>query len=172
MRGLGGADGPRGPGEQQTPPSSTEPLEDPAAQANLIREGLAIALITTSIGKPQIDASGVTAFMEVFIEANGSPTAPLAIMHLQQLAMLHIRVMSLHYASAVANSAEEIKIFVGAAIRSQGEYRKGMVAYRAHRESSDGTATPPKLRRNFLPKNAGAPVSRLRSTEQETRRTD
>ena len=141
-------------------------MEKVGHQADLIRDAAFAALMASSvpIGK-EVAASGFKVYLDRLREESGNPNDPIERMMIEQIAMAHFRIGQLHARAESAKTAEESKIFLGAAARLTSEFRRLALAVKQYRD--------PGGRRQFTvvrQQNVSAGGSRLRMLPRRTLR--
>jgi hypothetical protein len=117
------ADSPAGPSPQETA------LRQAWAARELIIPGcLSLILDTRTVG-----AAGAKVFLNSFLRDAGSPTDPIEIILLEQLALAHFRLGQLHVRADAASDPDRLKILNAAAVRLLGELRRLALAIRQYR---------------------------------------
>jgi hypothetical protein len=104
-------------------------------KANVIRD---LAFPAAMAGAIPVAKDVGTAAFKVYrdglVKEAGSPTDPVEIMLIEQLALAHHRVAQLHVQAEQAKSVEEAKVFTMAAVRLTGELRRLALALSQYRQ--------------------------------------
>jgi len=82
---------------------------------------------------PQFETAAFTAYVEALRRDAGDPGDPIEGMLIEQLAMAHHAVGRLHWKAATAGTLEAAAVYLGAACRLTGEFRKSALALKGYR---------------------------------------
>ena len=92
----------------------------------------------------QADSLAYKLFRDRLLVECGSPTDPIEIMLIEQLALAHLNTGRLHFKSATADGLEAARTYGALAIALAGEFRRGALAlkaYRAKPQAGEGRST-------------------------------
>ena len=90
--------------------------------------------------------AGCQVFLERLLKDAGSPTDPVEVMMLEQLAFAHFRIADLHVGAGLASGIEAIRVYNAVAARLLGEFRRTALALRAYRSRIPEGAAEQKLK--------------------------
>jgi hypothetical protein len=126
------------PGDQA--PAETHPAVPSADQ---VADHYAIHLSDTSASAfmyfslagvfRQADALAYKKYRDKLLIDCGSPTDPIEIMMVEQLALAHLNTGRLHFKAATADSLEAARTYGALAIALAGEFRRGALALKSYR---------------------------------------
>jgi hypothetical protein len=106
----------------------------PERQASLVKRAVVPATMATALGLDgEIGAAGYRLFLDGLIRDAGSPTDPVEIMLLEQMALCHLRSMQLQGQAGEAKGLEAIELYNSAAARLTAEFRKTALALKEYR---------------------------------------
>ena len=130
--------------DHQSPARVNNPTEHYATQ---LRDSTISLFMFGSLGGTfkDIDMVAYRMFRDRLLFDCGSPTDPIEIMIIEQLALAHLNVGQLHYKAANAGSTECAGIYLAAGARLMGEFRRSALALKEYRgpqgKSVKNTAT-------------------------------
>lgn len=105
-----------------------------AHQADALRRAVFPALMADAIGLDRLfDGRSYKAYLEGLLRDAGSPTDPVEVTLVEQLALAHFRIGQLHATAGKAQGLEATKILNGVTSRLLGEFRRTALALRAYR---------------------------------------
>src|SRR4051794_17121498 len=104
-----------------------------AHQADVLGNAVMPAMMATALNLAQVGASGYRAYLDRLLADAGSPSDPIEIMLLEQLAIAHFRIAQLHGSAGQAQGIEAQKLLCAAAARLLGEFRRTALAIRVYR---------------------------------------
>ena len=81
----------------------------------------------------QADSLAYKLFRDRLLVECGSPTDPIEIMLIEQLALAHLNTGRLHFKSATADGLEAARTYGALAVALAGEFRRGALALKAYR---------------------------------------
>ena len=129
----------------EAPPSLAEPISKTEHYAEQLREkGAAIFLFASmSPTVKDIEAPAYFLYRDRLLADCGSPTDPIEVMLLEQLAMAHLNMGLLHCKAASSDSVECAGVYTQAAARLMAEFRRSSLALQAYRLASRQLANDP-----------------------------
>lgn len=84
----------------------------------------------------KVGASAFRVYLNRLVNQAGNPSDPIEIMMVEQLAMAHHRVAQLHVHVEQSQNIDERKVYLSAANRLTGEFRRLALALKQYREPS------------------------------------
>jgi hypothetical protein len=126
------------PGAGQPPPVQTEVIADDEHHAGHLRETVPSIFMFASLSQAfkVIDQHAYKLYRDHLLADCGSPTDPIEIMIIEQLALAHFGVGLLSCKAANAGKVEAVGVYAGAAARLMGEFRRSALALQAYRAAS------------------------------------
>ena len=104
-------------------------------KADIIRDLAFPAAMATAIPvSKEIGTAAFKVYRDGLLKQAGSPTDPIEVMLIEQLALAHHRTAQLHAQAEQAKSVEESKVFTMAAVRLTGELRRLALALSQYRQ--------------------------------------
>ncbi len=82
----------------------------------------------------QTDALAYKRYRDRLLADCGSPTDPIEVMLVEQLALAHLNTGRLHHRAATADSLEAARVYGTTAILLMGEFRRGALALKSYRD--------------------------------------
>ncbi len=89
----------------------------------------------------QADALAFKKFRDRLLADCGSPTDPIEVMMIEQLALAHLNTGRLHHRAATADSLEAARVYGTTAILLMGEFRRGALALKSYRDKPRAIST-------------------------------
>ncbi len=89
----------------------------------------------------QADALAFKKFRDRLLADCGSPTDPIEVMMIEQLALAHLNTGRLHHRAATADSLEAARVYGTTAILLMGEFRRGALALKSYRDRPQSVET-------------------------------
>jgi hypothetical protein len=130
----GAASGQRPPPDPPPPPPPPSPEERAAAQADLLRDGYVPAALASVVQLPAlIETAGCHRHLARLLADAGAAADPVERMLVEQLALTHFTVARLHAHAGDAPTADDAGLYLDAAARLQGEFRRSALALQVYR---------------------------------------
>jgi len=118
-----------------------------AEQAEKLRKSLFPVLTAEALGYTEIfEPAAYQKFLERVVEDCGSPVDPIERMMIEQAALAHYRIATLHCRAAGTNEIDAAKVFSSAASRLLGEFRRLALALNTYRSKTPKTETDGELK--------------------------
>jgi hypothetical protein len=145
---------PRGDPNAASTPSAQEPSQpaaEPAGSSDLIevpsrseqyavhlRETVASVFMYGSLGHVlrDLDSNAYKLFRDKLLADCGHPADPVVVMQIEQLALAHLNIGMLQFKAANSRSIECEGVYLAAAARLMGEFRRSAIALQALRAAS------------------------------------
>lgn len=126
-------------------PPKTEVAGSPEQWATVLRETIPSRFMYASMIKPfgVIDEHAYKAFRDRLIADCGSPSDPIEVMVIEQLALAHLNMGFLQCRAANAPTLEAVGVYGSAAARLMAEFRRSALALQAYRAASRQLASDP-----------------------------
>jgi hypothetical protein len=140
------------PGPVGTAPvdSADQPAEDPESPqeatkidrsehfATQLRHAALPLFLNAGLAKalPQVDLLAYQIYRDRLLTDCGSPTDPIEVMLIEQLVLAHMNTGLLHNRASNANTIETAAVYLSAAARLTGEFRRTALALQAYRAAS------------------------------------
>ena len=124
------------PPQSQPPPAATEhkPKQQCNSAVDFVDKFVIAGALADILGVgPKVDGYDAKDYLAKFLRDAGQPTDPIERLMLEQLALAHFRLITLHGQASRATQPEAMKIFNAAAVRLMGEIRRYALAIRAYR---------------------------------------
>jgi hypothetical protein len=123
---------------EQTVLEPTETISASEYFAGHLRETVAPLFMNASLGRAlqQTDTTAFRLYRNKLLADCGSPTDPIEVMLIEQLALAHLNMGLLHCKASNAGSVECATAYSGAASRLMGEFRRSALALLAYRATS------------------------------------
>ena len=139
------ADGGPEPGAEQPPLERTEVIAADEHHAGHLRETVPSIFHFASLSQAfkVIDQHAYKLYRDHLLADCGSPTDPIEIMIIEQLALAHFNLGLLSCKAANAGKVEAVGVYSGAAARMMGEFRRSALALQAYRAASRQLAHDP-----------------------------
>jgi hypothetical protein len=120
------------PAEVPSPISSSEHF------AIRLRETVVPLFLSANLSRPlpQIDTAAYQIYRDRLLADCGSPSDPIEVMIIEQLALAHINTGLLHCRAANSGSVEGASVYLGAAARLMAEFRRSALALQAYRAAA------------------------------------
>ena len=120
---------------QAPTPEQRAAMDQLQVKVKVIKDMAFPAAMATAIPiAKEIDGSAFRAYRDGLLKDAGSPTDPVEIMLIEQLTLAHHRVAQLHAQAEKAKSADELKVYLVAAVRLTGELRRLALALKQYRQ--------------------------------------
>lgn len=104
-------------------------------QAEVIKNAAFPAAMASAVPIAKgVGAAGYRLFLDGLLRDAGNPTDPVERMLIEQLAMAHHRIGQLHAQAEQAQASEQAKVYLTAAARLTGEFRRLALAIRQYRQ--------------------------------------
>jgi hypothetical protein len=117
-----------------THPQQTAGHRPPEQQAAIARQAILPAALASSIGLDRyIQATGYRRYLDDLLKDAGSPTDPVEVMLIEQLAVCHLRAAQLQGQAGQAESLAAIELYNAAAARLTAEFRKTALVLKQYR---------------------------------------
>ena len=156
------------PGQPRSSLAEAGPVQgdpDPVSDniANHLRETAAPVFMYASMAGilQQTDLAGFKVYRDRLVADCGSPTDPIEVMLIEQIALAHMNIGRLQFSSATARSIEAARAFGAMATQLLGEFRRTALASRRFRLSSGRDRVTPASAAGITPLD-----SKLVSTEE------
>jgi hypothetical protein len=103
--------------------------------ASHLRESTASLFMFASMGQSlkNVETGAYRMFRDRLLVDCGSPTDPIEVMLIEQMALAHLNVGQLHYKAAAANSIECAGVYLAAGARLMAEFRRSALALKEYR---------------------------------------
>lgn len=98
--------------------------------------GSAFMYMTTSGVFREVDCQAFKRYRDNLIAGCGSPSDPIEVMLIEQMALANLNIGRLHFRSATADGLEGARVYGALAIGLTGELRRTAIALQAYREKS------------------------------------
>ena len=122
-------------GAQTLTPQQQAVMDQLQIKANIIRDMAIPAAMTAAIPVAKgIDSGAFKVYRDGLLENAGSPTDPIEIMMVEQIALAHHRVAQLHILAEESKTVDEFKAYSTAATRLLGEMRRSALALKQYRQ--------------------------------------
>jgi len=107
----------------------------------LLEEAFGALFLRGSMGPAShgFDVKAFKLYRDNLLERAGSPSDPIEIMLIEQVALAHLSIGRLHSEAAGSSNLEQTKVFATLANTSSGEFRRSVLALKAYR-APDGTS--------------------------------
>ena len=118
------------------PTAAAQPAGDYQRDATIVSEMSVAGVLSVVVGKNLQNAvrpAGFKIYRDDFLKASGAPEDPLEVVMLEQIAVAHHRILSLHAEAAQAETAEMIEVLNAAATKLAAELRRLCLAVREYR---------------------------------------
>jgi hypothetical protein len=132
--------------QAEAAPPTAEPLTSPPAEVVDRSEYFAVRLRETVVplflsanccrALPQIDIAAYQRYRDRLLADCGNPKDPIEVMLIEQLVLAHLNTGLLHCRSSHSNSIETAAVYLSAAARLTGEFRRTALALQAYRAAS------------------------------------
>jgi hypothetical protein len=112
--------------------------------AGHLRDTISSVFMYATLSQPfgQIDEVAYRVDRDRLLVDCGSPTDPIEVMIVEQLALAHFNFAFLQVKATNAPKVEAAGVYAGAAARLMGEFRRSALALQAYRAASRHLATP------------------------------
>jgi hypothetical protein len=133
------------PGAGQPPQEHTEVIAADEHHAGHLRETVPSIFMFASLSQAfkVIDQHAYKVYRDDLLADCGSPTDPIEVMIVEQLALAHFSLGLLSCKAANAGKVEAVGVYAGAAARMMGEFRRSALALQVYRAASRQLAHDP-----------------------------
>ena len=147
----------QGPSAGEPPQEQTEVIATDENHAGHLRETVPSIFMFASLSQAfkVIDQHAYKLYRDHLLSDCGSPTDPIEVMIIEQLALAHFGVGLLSCKGANAGKVDAVGVYSGAAARLMGEFRRSALALQAYRAASRQLASASTAGALALPGESG-----------------